>query len=521
MKYIFKLQTFCICLICMCRFTGALHLKGTWRTSDFFLFLAKFGFQKTDPGLLSDTQGFVYGNITAKDKKNNNYFTLVLVDSDYFLEFYGNLTLYGAENCEKMFHKIDTMAFDYPCHADPAHGEDFLRKVPCPVGKLCKDEDNPANVLPGYQFTYKVQNSVQPRFWYLSLVACQRPSKTCKWTEIRTLNIEVDYDIWLVNGDPASKHLNPFEHQFSFEMHDVFEIYAIFFVVYIPTLIVWLYAYLKQVHRITKMLTACIVTEFTGIVFNFLHVFIFSFNGIGASWLKVLGNFLGIFAECLFMLLLLVVAKGWTITTMKLSSKKQIFCFWGIYTLLNAVFFIMSLIKMDIITNVDEWNSWPGYLIVGFRVIIMVWFFLELRATIRHGQHSPRLDFFHQFAAFYLVWLLYLPVLVLIADQISYLWRYKTILSLIDMEEETVFETPPTSVYREPHRLIKQETRLPVIHETSLGTTKMKARRISGDSLPKTRGSKTNLLESESSESSPSHDNYKANGTVYTDQENR
>jgi len=183
------------------------------------------------------------------------------------------------------------------------------------------------------------------RFWYLSLVACQR-SRSCKWKEIRNMDIEVEYDIWMVNGDPASKHLNPFEHQFSFEMHDVFEIYAIFFVVYIPTLIVWLYAYFKQIHRITKMLTGCIVTELTGITFNFLHVLIFAFNGVGATWLKVLGGFLTVFAKCLFMLVLLLIAKGWTITSMKVSSKKQIFCFWGIYTLLNAIFFIVSVVSV-------------------------------------------------------------------------------------------------------------------------------------------------------------------------------
>ena len=157
--------------------------------------------------------------------------------------------------------------------------------------------------------------------------------------------IDIDYDIWLVNGDPASKHLNPFEHQFSFEMHDVFEIYAIFTVLYIPTIIVWVYAYKQQVHLLTKMVTVCIGSEFVGVIFNFLHVLIFSFNGIGATWLKYLGNFLGIFSECLYMLVLLGIARGWAITHLKLQAKRQIFCFWGIYTALNAIFFIVSLVS--------------------------------------------------------------------------------------------------------------------------------------------------------------------------------
>lgn len=137
-----------------------LHIKGTWHTSDFFLFLARFGFQKTDPGMLGDTQGFIYGKISTTSKLDS-YFNLVLVDSEYFMELYGNSSLMNTPGCRNMFHKIDTTAFDRKCNT---HGtEDFLRKIPCPRDQLCVDEDNPSNVESGYQFTYKVQNSAQPR----------------------------------------------------------------------------------------------------------------------------------------------------------------------------------------------------------------------------------------------------------------------------------------------------------------------------------------------------------------------
>lgn len=424
-SFLFKVSSFAFALF-ISRAT-CLHLTGTWRTSDFFLFLSRFGFQKTDPGMLDDTQGFIYGNITSH-AKINSYFNLVLVDSEYFMEYYGNSSLINTAGCKKMFDKIDTIAFDSSCQK--YRTQDFLRKIPCPTGKLCIDEDNPKNLQSGFQFTYKVQNIAQPRYWYLSLVACHRDSRSCKWTANTTLDFEVDYDIWLVNGDPASKHLNPFEHQFSFEMHDVFEIYLVFTVLYIIVIPVWIYAYRQQVHPITKLLTVCISTEFAGVVLNFLHVLIFSINGVGAEWLKDFGNLLGIFAECFFMLILLLIAKGWTITSMKLTSRRLLFMFWGTYTALNALFFILSLTKRDYIVNIDEWNSWPGYLIVGFRVVVMGWFFLELRGTFRHSQHQNRLDFFQQFGAYYLVWFIYLPVLVLIASQISHLWRYKTILSI-------------------------------------------------------------------------------------------
>ena len=52
-----------LCLVAIFSQTAdGIHLTGTWRTSEFFKFLCKFGIQKTDPGKLADTQGFIYGN---------------------------------------------------------------------------------------------------------------------------------------------------------------------------------------------------------------------------------------------------------------------------------------------------------------------------------------------------------------------------------------------------------------------------------------------------------------------------
>lgn len=151
------------CLGFVTQFSSGLHLSGTWNSKDFFLFLTKFGFQKTDPKDQENTQGFIYGNITKSSYSNSTKnLTLVVVDSEYFLEYYGNSTIHNSQPCPAMFVKIDQIAFDYACK--PRGLEDFLRKIPCPTSKLCVDEDNPNNVVPGYQFTYKVRDVQRPRF---------------------------------------------------------------------------------------------------------------------------------------------------------------------------------------------------------------------------------------------------------------------------------------------------------------------------------------------------------------------
>lgn len=54
-----------LCLVVLESHVVALHVLGKFNTGSFFKFLAKFGFQKTNLKDKSQTQGYIYGNITA------------------------------------------------------------------------------------------------------------------------------------------------------------------------------------------------------------------------------------------------------------------------------------------------------------------------------------------------------------------------------------------------------------------------------------------------------------------------
>lgn len=83
---------------------------------------------------------------------------------------------------------------------------------------------------------------------------------------------------------------------------------------------------------------------------------------------------------------------------------------------------------MDIIEEIDEYQTWPGWLILALRVAIMTWFVLELRYTMMYEHNMPKLNFLLHFGASSLVWFVYLPIIALIALQISPLWRFKFLL---------------------------------------------------------------------------------------------
>lgn len=142
----------------------ATHLKGSFDTQDFFKFLVKFGFQKAESHRPQDSFGYIYGNITAYRENFHQPVTLAVLDKSTFVDFYHNrsLSIYGRElACQHMFKHVQLLAYDPDCNS---HGKrDFLRRVPCPKGQLCVDEDAPSNVVAGHQFTYVISEVSQPR----------------------------------------------------------------------------------------------------------------------------------------------------------------------------------------------------------------------------------------------------------------------------------------------------------------------------------------------------------------------
>lgn len=144
-------------------FVSALHLHGHYSTKEFFRLLTKFGVQKTDQHRLDDTFGYIYGNITLDCPSRNcslsKSLLFLILDYDYFAPVYKKQR---TQSCADMMQQIQTIAFHRQCNDQGT--EDFWRQVPCEQGRLCTDEDQPKNVIPNQQFTFKIRDINQPRF---------------------------------------------------------------------------------------------------------------------------------------------------------------------------------------------------------------------------------------------------------------------------------------------------------------------------------------------------------------------
>ncbi|XP_074102727.1 uncharacterized protein LOC141529879 isoform X2 [Cotesia typhae] len=368
------------------------HVTGTFNTNEFFRFLIKFGFQQTDRHRQRESYGYIFGNVTSQSNLSSSKpITFAVLDRNHFLEYYGNRTLEDKNTaCSRMFNTLNQSSYDSQCNVN---GEDFLRRIPCPKGQLCPDEDLPSNVIKNNQFTYVIQDLGQPRFWYISIVSCYRNIKTCKW-EWFNESINIDYDVWLVN---------------------------------VP---LQLYAVRLQRHPVTRLFTVSLLLEFIAICLILIHVLKFAFDGIGYEKLEVAGDIFDILSRATFMLLLLLLAKGWAVTRIELTWKPLVFLIWFCYGVVHILLYVWNMTEVDIIEDIDEYQTWPGWFILLFRSAIMIWFLLELRNTMTYEHNTQKLNFLLHFGASALVWFIYLPIVALIALQISTLWRFKFLLGI-------------------------------------------------------------------------------------------
>lgn len=422
----------------MCLLVDGLHMTGSWRTSDEFLhFLVKFGFQRTNQHDRSNTQGYIYGNVTARTNSNGSHgnassetiapsLTFVVVDKSFFNEYYGNRSASDDSVCQAMFNKIDTIAFDSVCRK--TNKEDFLRRIPCPKSELCPDEDRPELVVPGSQFTYGVQDINQPRFWYVSMVACHRVN--CTWTRSADLDVTVDYDIWLVNGNPFSTNRNPFKFQFSFEKQDLVEMYLVFLVLYLGLVCVQAYVAIQQRHAITHLFTATISFGLLAHVLHLAHLVQFSADGRGNAGLDVAASICDVISQTAFVLVLLLLAKGWAITHRVPKWKFLIIAVWSVYLAVSILLYAWGRAVVNDVDDVDLFQTWPGGYTVFIRLLVMLWFLYELRRTMLPERSKAKLQFLLHFGASSLVWFIYLPVLAVVAINMSALWRFKFVVGI-------------------------------------------------------------------------------------------
>ncbi|KJE92060.1 hypothetical protein CAOG_03088 [Capsaspora owczarzaki ATCC 30864] len=398
---------------CLLQHAAAMHIHTTVSTTDPITYLNKFCF---DQG--ADT-GYMWGDVrpttaaVAQTSAFNGAF--VFVNDDLWA------TLGGMTDCAKIVNQIrDWENNDIP----------YLHWC----APFSNNRTAPANCYAVPPFTEPKANIVneysaytRSRFWYASLVACDFSTATPSAGGVHGV-----VDVWVVNGNPNVVSHDYFMYQFSFEYQGALGLFVAYFVLYIVLVSAHVFVHLRSggfagMPLFVRLASAAMFLEFLAVLANLIHFGQYSQDGEGVPGMHAFGFFLQIISQCVLMLLLLLFAKGWSSPPSSGAKRRLMLGLFGGYSLLFIVLFIWIEAGQDPQSLLNEYQTWPGALILTLRCLILVWFIYELLRTYRKEVNSDTLSFYRRFGAFFVVWFVALPLIVIAAAIVDPRWRYKTI----------------------------------------------------------------------------------------------
>jgi len=260
-------------------------------------------------------------------------------------------------------------------------------------------------------FRWDINQESRPRFWYVFLGACDRNGKDFKAGKKEYF--EIDFT-WLNPG-------NIFERQFSKDRHGIYATLLAF----TPLLTLMCIAYTFSVvmlirsncfHWIVRVFYGSLLLYTASSYLALFHNMVYASNGIGVPFFDGMSTALRLCAELSFMMLLYLIASGWTVTQPYLRHAKYLAGILLALIILYSTMFSWSQISLATQINTSDYvyETVPGVLLAALRIPALAFFIYALKTTYKKEVSAVKIWFYRTFAL-YSVWFLILPVMVLTA----------------------------------------------------------------------------------------------------------
>merc|ERR1719333_565479 len=186
----------------------------------------------------------------------------------------------------------------------------------------------------------------------------------------------------------------------------------------------------KSSHAITTLLTTALTLEFASILFFFFHYFVYAFNGKGLMFSLFVARVCDMLSVLLFMLLVVLLAKGWAITTQEITHKKAIIAVMVVLVAGYIVFFIFEDIQAHSDSSTYAYATVPGIIVLVLRGLATLYFAYELINTYRKEDQEEKRRFYIIFGVIYFIWFISLPVSVIIATTLAEWYRDRVVVAI-------------------------------------------------------------------------------------------
>ncbi|XP_020858948.1 transmembrane protein 145 isoform X3 [Phascolarctos cinereus] len=245
--------------------------------------------------------------------------------------------------------------------------------------------------------------SVRERWWYIALSKCGGDG------------LQLEYEMVLTNGKSF------WTRHFSADEFGILETDATFLLIF--TLIFLLSCYFgyllkgrQLLHTTYKMFMAAAGVEVLSLLFFCIYWGQYASNGIGNESLKIVAKLLFSVSFLIFLLMLILLGKGFTVTRGRIShsGSVKLSVYMTLYTLTHVVLLIYEAEFFDPGQVLYTYESPAGYGLIGLQVAAYVWFCYAVLVSLRHFPEKQ--PFYGPFFAAYTLWFFAVPVMALIAN---------------------------------------------------------------------------------------------------------
>ncbi|KAK8764687.1 hypothetical protein V5799_032704 [Amblyomma americanum] len=189
----------------------------------------------------------------------------------------------------------------------------------------------------------------------------------------------------------------------------------------------------SYLHTTYKMFMVSVLCQLLGLLCLVTYYAMYADDGIGIAQLKLLGRVLSSVSTLVFLLLLILVAKGYTVTRgrLKPSTSAKIGTFMTLYVVVYTALFIYERQYFDPGEVLYLYESPAGYGIVALRLVGWGWFVYATVFTLLH--YPEKTAFYTRLFLLYTIWLLSAPVIILIAAFVVPKWMREKVINVVEL----------------------------------------------------------------------------------------
>eukprot|EP00164_Ancoracysta_twista_P007453 GFYU01010580.1.p1 GENE.GFYU01010580.1~~GFYU01010580.1.p1 ORF type:complete len:422 (+),score=132.94 GFYU01010580.1:128-1393(+) len=268
-------------------------------------------------------------------------------------------------------------------------------------------------------FSKDVSQWVRPHYWYLVMANCLDMT--------RANPPPPPFEVEVVFQQADGGHFS-FERQ---EMLIVLTILVCAFTVFGVFIVKRLREVVRQldkVHLVMWIFTGCVALEYAAIIFEWMHMFWYSYDGVGIWFFFALSQLLRVAAQGVLLCLFLLLSQGWTIHDDSITENRQSLTVTLAGVMIAQVVLVFLSGTEDNNHNVyHELETWSGYCVVGIRILFFLWFMWNINNSISSDGGSRRRRFYTVFALLGSFWFLAYPFVIFLSSVFAPYLRQKCV----------------------------------------------------------------------------------------------